>query len=51
MPAYTRSIEHRCQTCGGRATVEAFNTRNASLGYFCTPCGNERVRRLNAATP
>lgn len=51
MPAYTVPLaNHSCRQCASRATVEVFNTRNASNGYYCTRHGNEAVRDLDRLT-
>lgn len=47
MPAHTREIGRQCQRCGKRATVEVFNTYNASQGYYCAKHGDSEVARLN----
>lgn len=48
MPAYVRQIEkHKCEQCGKPATCQVFNTRNALIGWFCTPHGRGRVKLLN----
>lgn len=47
MPAHTRSIEHACADCRGKATVGVYDTWNALIGYFCKRCGEAVVRRLN----
>lgn len=52
MPAYTKQLPKReCVVCGGRATVEVFNTYNGSLGPHCTVDGNRKVRELNGEGP
>jgi hypothetical protein len=45
--AWSRSIEHKCVRCGGRAKREVLNSRNASHGYFCTGCARLEVKRLD----
>lgn len=48
MPAHTRKIYPRlCATCRKKATVEVFNTYNATHGDYCTTHGNALVKRLN----
>jgi hypothetical protein len=39
----------RCQTCGGGAKQTVYNSRNASVGEFCNPCANRKVKELEAA--
>lgn len=50
MSAHTRPIRTKCLTpnCRKRATVEVFNTRNASLGCFCPRCASLLVGQLLA---
>ena len=47
MPAYKISLKATCIKCGARATVEVFNTYNASLGKMCTKCADRKIRELN----
>lgn len=49
MSAYIKPIpKHQCQVCRWKkATVELFNSLNASLGYFCGVCGKRRLAELN----
>lgn len=47
MPAHTRKIIQRKCPCGKKAIVEVYSTHNAFMGYFCTTCGNRRVKKLN----
>jgi hypothetical protein len=54
MPAYTRDIHVPfCQRlgCERKATVEVFNWRNASFGYWCSKHGQEKVASLNRESP
>ncbi len=43
---YTKSILHKCQDCQKKATVELFNDKNASYGYFCKTCAAKRMQVL-----
>ena len=47
-PYYTRDLNPRCQGqtgyCRKLATVEVFNTHNASMGKFCDQCAKEVIR-------
>ena len=42
MSAHLRSIVRPCR-CGRPATVELFNTFNASCGDFCRSCGKREL--------
>lgn len=46
MPAYMKNIIQKCR-CGEPALWQVFNKYNASMGYFCSRCGEEEVERLN----
>lgn len=49
MPAYVKTLARACAAAGCRraATVEVFNTYNASLGCYCTRHGDAKVAELN----
>jgi LRP1 type putative zinc finger protein len=47
--AYSKNIEHKCQSCGNRATREIFNARNSSCGYYCPAHAKVKIAELNAA--
>jgi hypothetical protein len=45
--AYLKDLPHfRCYHCQGKATVELFNHRNATLGAYCSRCGNKALGEL-----
>lgn len=44
--AYKQSIKKSCANCGGVASVEVFNSKNASHGYYCARCGERRVKEI-----
>ena len=46
--AYSVSISKDCALCFARAAREVFNSKNASVGYFCSACAARAVARLNA---
>ncbi len=48
-PAYTKPLAVRlCARCSRRATVEVFNTYNASLGFHCGPCARHLIQDLES---
>ena len=52
MPAYYNQLPPRvCVVCGGKATVEVFNNRNATLGPHCARDGARKVAELNGHGP
>ena len=51
MGAYKVPLAHACQWCGRRAIHEVFNARNASMGYYCGRCADERIRQLRVLAP
>ena len=51
-PAYTKPLPDmlqapKCRGCMKLSTVEVFNNKNESQGYFCKFCGEYVVKRLN----
>lgn len=46
--AYTKRIVRQCQqgTCIKQATLEVFNSHNASCGVFCAPHGKLKESEL-----
>ena len=49
MSAHIRELQHRiCMSCSARASVEVFDTNNASQGVHCKWCAKARVRSLQA---
>ena len=48
MAAHVRDIVFLCEasSCGKRATVEVYSTRNAPMGKFCPAHGARRVSEL-----
>jgi hypothetical protein len=50
MPAHTRELHvPYCAnaTCTRKATVEVFDSRNSSYGYYCNRHGDEKVSAMN----
>jgi len=47
--AYKVSLLQNCKhsECGGVATYQVFNHRNALMGYFCHKHADEEVEKLN----
>jgi hypothetical protein len=45
---HLRSIEEKCRTCGGRASVELLNRFNSRMGYYCKRDGAAALKRLQA---
>ena len=42
--AYSVSISKDCALCFARAAREVFNSKNASVGYFCSACAARAVQ-------
>ena len=46
---YTKELNPRClgfgKDCRKPATVEVFNTYNASMGKFCSQCGKDAIHQ------
>lgn len=49
MPAYSIPLDTPKCYCGKKAKVQVFNTWNASVGFYCGPCGRRKVEELNRA--
>lgn len=50
MAWHTRAIpDHRCRTCGKKATVWLYNAVNAPSGVFCTKHGEAEAKAHNGA--
>jgi len=46
---YLKPLDRKCSRCKvRRATVEAFNDANGSLGSFCRRCARELLRAMEA---
>lgn len=41
--AYIASIDHKCRTCGRRATVEVVDCRNEPRGKYCAKCSTRAL--------
>lgn len=48
MTAYARTLIIQCSRCPMPAAKEVFNSKNASMGIFCSRCAAAEVERLNA---
>ncbi len=44
--AHLVELAKKCLRCGKRASVELFNSANASQGCFCTSCGKRRLAEI-----
>ena len=51
MPAYSKSIQHRCEVCGRGATREVMDRFNGHFGYFCSADAKRKVEWLNKQYP
>lgn len=41
--------QRKCGSCGKKATVELYNSRNAPCGIYCKSCGNRALKRLQTS--
>ncbi len=47
--AYLKGIPlYECRVCRARASVELFNHRNASNGYYCARHGKQALAQMEA---
>ena len=45
--AYLQDIRRYCGSCAQLAHFELLDTHNVSHGYFCGPCSQAALNRLN----
>ncbi len=47
--AHVIQLSRRCLRCEKRASVEVFNSANASQGTFCSAHGKKRLAEIESA--